>query len=64
MNLAGKLRIFALLCCLANFANSLFQQSAALIFWCLFAVIAAPFPLPQTIIPRSEFLLATSFATG
>ena len=62
--LAGKLRILALLCCFAKATISLFQQRAALISWCLFAVIAAPFPEPHIMIPKSESPVATDSATG
>ena len=63
-NLDGMLIMFALLCCLAKDAISSLQQIAALIPLCLFAVIAAPFPLPQTITPMSAFPSFTSFDTG
>lgn len=51
MNLAGSDKTLALLCCLASAANSGCQQSAALIFWCLFAVMLIPFPVPHIAIP-------------
>ena len=61
---AGKLRMLALLCSLARATISFVQQRADLMSWYLFAVIDAPFPLPQIIIPKSTVLEETSFATG
>ena len=63
-NLEGMLMMLALLCCFAKEAISSLQQIAALIPSCLFAVIAAPFPLPQTITPMSAFFSLTSTDTG
>ena len=51
---AGKLKIFASLCWRARTAMCEFQQSAERILLCLFAVILAPFPLPQIMMPISD----------
>ena len=62
--LAGILMIFALLCFLARTEISSDQHSAALTFLFLFAVIAAPFPLPHIITPSMLLDLEISSATG
>ena len=49
---AGTQITFALLCLRASSEISSSQQTAALIFWCLFAVIATPLALPQINIPN------------
>lgn len=64
MNRAGRQRIFASLWYRASLAISGDHASHALIPGCLFAVIAIPFPLPQTRIPYSARHERTSSATG
>ena len=61
---AGILKIFALLCWRDNVLNSAVQHRAERISGYLFAVMFAPFPLPQIIIPRSALPSRTSVATG
>ena len=63
-NLEGIHKILALLCWRINLTMSVFQQIPARIFLYLLAVIATPFALPQSSIPKSDSLLDTALATG
>ena len=56
--------MFASLCFLASSASSSPQQTAALICWCLLAVMATPFALPQSNMPNAVSLSSTELATG
>jgi hypothetical protein len=61
--LAGKHKTFALLWARAKTAISSFQQRAALIPACLFAVIQTPLAEPQIKMPNAESPFSTLSAT-